>query len=65
MTKKHLKHLLVFTVTLLIGTNGQAQTTIEKALLLTDFLLELETEYAVKFSFADDDLVNLKIDRVC
>ena len=63
MTKKHLKHLLVFTVTLLIGTNGQAQTTIEKALLLTDFLLELETEYAVKFSFADDDLVNLKIDR--
>lgn len=63
MTKKHLNYFLIFILTLLIGLNGQAQTTIEKELLITDFLLELETEYSVKFSFADDDLVNLRIDR--
>ncbi len=63
MTKKHLKHFAIFIVTLVIGTSSQAQTSIGKALLLRDFLLELETEYAVKFSYADDDLVNLSIER--
>lgn len=63
MKKKHLNYFLIFILTLLIGLNGRAQTTVEKELLLTDFLLELETEYSVKFSFADDDLLNLRIDR--
>ncbi|TLP82127.1 TonB-dependent receptor plug domain-containing protein [Maribacter sp. ACAM166] len=61
MTKKHINYFLICFLLLFCSTNGLAQQVTKKSIVLSNYLLELETEYEVKFSFADNDINDIKI----
>lgn len=63
MTKKHNNFIATFLLILFFITNSKGQNIVNDSIPLSDYLLELEIDFDVKFSFADNDIEDLKIKK--
>lgn len=63
MMKKHLNYILTCLLLLFITTNSIGQNVVKKSVRLSEYLVALEEEYDVKFSFADNDIEDIQIEK--
>ena len=63
MKKKHLNFLLASLFPFLVLSYSYSQETTKNELPLIEYLEVLEKDFNIKFSYADSDLVDIKIER--
>lgn len=63
MTKKHSNYILTGLLMLFFITNSIGQNIAKDSVYLSDYLVKLETDNNVKFSFADSDIKNIRIKK--